>query len=126
MKAKRDALEDQMQEYERQVIGLKSYIKELTDAAAKHGTEKSEYEIDLIEAEHNVKYYEAEIARIRKELGGARGGGGGRPQAGILPRTARQGIGSFVFSTIGFIAGVFLGSKINSKSNDKQEDGGER
>ena len=124
MKAKRDVLEDQMQEYEQQVIGLKSYIKELTDAAAKHGTEKSEYEMDLIEADHNIKYYEAEIARIRKELGGARGGG--RPQAGILPRTARQGIGSFVFSAIGFIAGAVLGSKMKPKSKDKQEGGGER
>src|SRR5215218_3712871 len=105
MKAKRDVLEDQRQEYEQQVKELKSFIKELTDTAARHGTEKSQYEIDLIEAEHNIKYYEGEIARIKKELGGARRGS---PHGGtILPRTARQGIGSFVFSTIGFIAGAF-------------------
>ncbi len=122
MKAKRDVLEDQMQEYEQEVIGLKSFIKELSDTAAKYGTEKSEYEIDLIEAEHNVKYYEAEIARIRKELGGLRGGG--HYQAGtILPRTARQGVGSFVFTAIGFIAGAVLGSMLKSKSKDGREEG---
>ena len=120
MKAKRDVLEDQLQEYEQQVRELKSYIKELKDQAARHGTEKSQYEMDLIEAEHNIKYYEGEIARIMKELGGARGGG--RPQAGtILPRTARQGIGSFVFSSIGFIAGAVLGSKMKSKNKDRPD-----
>ena len=124
MRAKRDMLEDHLQEYERQVIGLKSYISELTDKVAEHGTEKSEYEADLLEAEHNVKYYEDEIARIKQELrGGARGRG---PQAGtILPRTARQGIGFFVSSAVGFIAGVFLGSQLKSGSKDGPEEGGE-
>src|SRR5215213_8149120 len=121
MKAKRDVLEDQLQEYEQQVRGLKAYVKELTDQAARHGTEKSEYEMDVIEAEHNVKFYEAEIARIRKELGGVRS-----PHAGtILPRTARQGIGSFVFTAIGFVTGVFLGSQLKSGSKERREGGGE-
>jgi hypothetical protein len=120
MKAIRDVLEDQMQEYERQVTGLKAYIKELRDTAEKHGTEKSEYETDLIEAEHNIKYYEAEIERIRKEVGGSRGGGR-HPQAGtILPRTVRQGVGFFICSAIGFVAGAFLGSQITSKGKDRE------
>jgi len=117
MKAKRDVLEDQLQEYEQQVIQLKSYIRELTDQAASHGTEKSEYEMDVIEAEHNVKFYEGEIARIRKELGGRRGT--------LLPRTARQGIGFFAFTAVGFVAGVFLGSQLKSESKDRREGGGE-
>ncbi|HYG80595.1 MAG TPA: hypothetical protein VD861_09420 [Pyrinomonadaceae bacterium] len=121
MKAKRDVLEVQIQEYERQVIGLKSYIKELTDTADKHGTEKSEYEADLLEAEHNVQYYEAEIARLRKEMGGGAAGGGRRPQPGtILPRTARQGVGTAIFSAIGFVAGAVLGSKVKSKNKEKR------
>jgi hypothetical protein len=124
MKVKRDVLEGQLQVYERQVKELNSYIRELTDQAAKHGTEKSEYEMDLIEAEHNIKFYDGEIARIRKELGG--GSRGASPQAGtILPRTARQGIGSFVFTAIGFIAGVFLGSQRKSESKDRREGRGE-
>ena len=123
MKAKRDVLEDHLQDYEQQVRGLRSYIKELTDQVAKHGTEKSEYEMDVIEAEHNVRYYEAEIARIKEELRGTRGGG---HYAGtILPRTARQGIGSFVFTAIGFVTGVFLGSQLKSGSKERREGGGE-
>ncbi|HJU54363.1 MAG TPA: hypothetical protein VJ715_07330 [Pyrinomonadaceae bacterium] len=128
MKADRDVLEDHLQEYEQEVKGLKSYIKELAAQAERHETEKSQYEMDLIEAEHNVKYYEGEIARIRKELGGARGGsgGGGRHQAGtILPRTARQGIGSFVFSAVGFVAGAVLGWKMKPKSKESREPGDE-
>ncbi len=123
MKAKRDVLEDQLQEYEQQVRELNSYIAELTGQAEKHGTGKSEYEMDVIEAEHNVKFYEAEIARIKKELGGTRGR---PPYAGtILPRTARHGIGSFVFTAIGFVTGVFLGSQLKSRNQDKREGGGE-
>lgn len=118
MKANRDVLEDELQEYEQQVRGLKSYIRELTDRVARHGTEKSEYETDLLEAEHNVRYYEGEIARIRKELGGARHHAGA-----ILPRTARQGVGSFVFMAIGFLAGAVLGSTLKSKSKDGREGG---
>ncbi len=121
MKANRDVLEDHLQEYEQQVKGLKSYIKELAAQAERHETEKSQYELDLIEAEHNVKYYEGEIARIRKELGGARGGGR-RHQAGtILPRTARQGIGSFVFSAVGFVAGAVLGWMLKPERKERRE-----
>ena len=124
MKAKRDVLEDQLQEYEQQVRELNSFIRELTDQVARHGTGKSEYEMDVIEAEHNVKFYEAEIARIRKELDGMRGG---RHHSGtILPRTARQGVGSFVFTAIGFVTGVFLGSQLNRPgSKNRRGDGGE-
>ena len=123
MKARRDVLEDHLQEYERQVTGLKSYVPELRDQADKPGTEKSQYEMDVIEAEHNITFYEGEIARIKKEIGGTRSR---PPYAGtILPRTARQGIGSFVFTAIGFVTGVFLGSQLKSESKDRREGGGE-
>jgi hypothetical protein len=126
MNANRDVLEDELQEYEQQVRELKSYIKELTDQVARHGTEKAEYETDLREAENNVEFYEAEIARARKELGGARGGGGHYQAGTILPRTARQGVGSFVFMAIGFVAGAVLGSTVMSKGKDRQQRGGVR
>lgn len=68
-------LEDQLESYEAQLRSLNSYIKELNDKTAAHGTEKAHFEVDLMEAEHNIKYYEGEIARIRelieKESGGA-------------------------------------------------------
>jgi hypothetical protein len=125
MKAKRDVLQDQLREYEEQVRGLRSYIRELTDQAAKHGTEKSEYETAVIEAEHNVKFYEDEIAHIKAEMGSGRGGGRHTHAGTILPRTARQGIGSFVFTAIGFVTGVFLGSQLKSAGKERREGGGE-
>jgi hypothetical protein len=123
MKANRDVLEDELQDYEQQVRGLKSYIRELTDQVARHGSEKSEYETDLIEAENNVKFYEGEIARIREELGGGPRGGRRHHAGTILPRTARQGVGSLVFSAIGFLAGMVLGSMLKSRSKDGREGG---
>ena len=114
MKAKRDVLEDHLQEYEQQVTGLRSYIQELRGQADRHGTERSEYEMDLIEAEHNVKFYEAEITRIKQELG-----------RGRIPRAAKLGIGFFASTAVGFIAGVFLGSQLTSDSKDTREEGGE-
>lgn len=75
MNANREMFEDQLESYEAQLRSLNSYIKELNDKTAKHDTEKAHFEQDLMEAEHNVKYYEGEIARIRelieKESGGA-------------------------------------------------------
>lgn len=66
MDTNREMLDDQLESYEAQLRSLNSYIKELNNKTAKHGTEKALFEQDLMEAEHNVKYYEGEIARIRE------------------------------------------------------------
>ncbi|HYH87494.1 MAG TPA: DUF1508 domain-containing protein [Pyrinomonadaceae bacterium] len=58
MKTKHEMLEDKLK-------GLNAYIKELKDKAAKHGTQSEHYEEDLMEAEHNLKYYEGEMARLK-------------------------------------------------------------
>lgn len=68
MKPDRDALEAQLQDYEGQLRGLNSYIKELKGKAAEHGTDAEHYESDLAEAEHNITYYEGEIARLKGEI----------------------------------------------------------
>lgn len=68
MNPDRDTLEAQLKEYEGQLRGLNSYVKELKDKTAEHGTESEHFESDLVEAEHNVKYYEDEITRIKGEL----------------------------------------------------------
>jgi uncharacterized protein YegP (UPF0339 family) len=69
MEADHAMLEAQLREYEGQLRSLTSYIKELKDRTAEHGTEKEHFEVDMTEAEHNIKYYEDEIARIRKLIG---------------------------------------------------------
>jgi uncharacterized protein YegP (UPF0339 family) len=75
MKVDHEMLEEQLKGYEGQLRSLTSYVKELKDRTAEHGTQKEHFEGDMAEAEHNIKYYEGEIARIRgmmeKESGGA-------------------------------------------------------
>ena len=88
MKTSREIHGELLTKYERELAGLKSYIKELKDTVARHGTEREHFEVDLLEAEHNVTYYEDEIARIKKESGA----GGDRDDCDtVLPRTAKQG-----------------------------------
>jgi len=66
MSADNEMLEKQLKEYEEQLGGLNSYVKELKDKTAEHGTQREHFEIDLMEAEHNIKYYEEEMARVRE------------------------------------------------------------
>ena len=119
MKASRALLEAELMQYESQLKGLKSFVKELKARTAEHGTEREHFEADLIEAEHNIKYYEDAIGRIKGEIG--KSPKSERPKGAdtILPRTARQGIGSFVFSSVSFVAGAILGSKLKSRSDNE-------
>jgi uncharacterized protein YegP (UPF0339 family) len=66
MKANYEMLEVKLKNYEGQLKGLHSYIKELKDKTAEHGTQSEYYGEDLMEAEHNVEFYEGELARIRE------------------------------------------------------------
>lgn len=68
MKHDRDTLEAQLQEYEEQLRSLNSYVRELKAKPAEHGTAGEHFESDLSEAEHNIKFYEGEIARVKGEL----------------------------------------------------------
>ena len=120
MNDNREILEDHLEKYEAQLQSLNSYIKELKSMTAKHGTDKAQFEMDLLEAENNVNFYEGEIAWLKKEVG--KSGKGSRPRNvtdSVLPRTAKQGIGSFVLSSIGFVFGALLGSKLKARRGGK-------
>lgn len=120
MKVNRAVLEQQIEENRAQLRGLNSYIKELSDMTAKHGTEKDQFEDDLMEAQHNVKFYEEEIAQLKqhiKELPESDHPSTGAPP--ILPKTVKQGVGSLLFTSIGFVAGVLLGTRLTSGRRDK-------
>lgn len=134
MNVNRDTMEDQLQDYEAQLKSLNSYIRELKLQTDKHGTDEEHYETDLLEAEHNVKYYEEEIARLKNELGhkGKGGGGsgvrgGGRGGGGVvLPPKVKQGLIPVILSSVSFVAGALLGSKLKSRRGDKDKDAGGR
>ncbi len=120
MRAGRGILEERLWKYEEQLRGLNSYVKELNDRAAEHGTDRSLIEDDLREAEHNIRFYEGEIALIKQELG--EGGGGGRgPRGGdtILPRTAKQGVVPLALALLGLVAGAILGSSLSSRGGGR-------
>ena len=125
MDENREMLEDHLERYEAQLRSLNSFLKELKDKTAEHGTDKAHFEEDLIEAEHNVTFYEGEIARLKKELGGSYKGAGTRtvPDS-VLPRTAKQGVGSFVISAISFVSGALLGSKLKARRDSKDAPAG--
>ena len=116
MNTNRDMLENQLEKYEAQLKSLNSYIKELNDMTAKNSTGREQFETDLLEAENNADYYEGEIAQVKKELRAldkapATGHGAGM----VLPHTVKQGVGSLLFSSIGFVAGALFGSKLKSR-----------
>jgi TolA-binding protein len=130
MKTSEEKLADKIEDYEEQLKELNSYLKELKDVTAKCGTDSAQFEEDLHEAEHNIEYYEGEIARIKEALGHppappqTPAPKATPPQTGtdtILPRTPKQGLGSLIISSISFIAGAFLGSKLKSRGANKGE-----
>ena len=120
MKSSREILDDQLTRYEKQLGGLKSYIKELKEMTAKHDTEQEHFADDLAEAEHNVSYYEGEIARIKREVGESAPAGSAPARADAsLPQTAKRGLGSLIFSAIGFVSGMLLASRLKSRRNSQ-------
>jgi septal ring factor EnvC (AmiA/AmiB activator) len=120
MKPSRELLRAQLERYETELKGFKSYLKELNDMTARHSTDRAHFEEDLIEAENNVKYYEGEVAEIKKEIGDYDKSSSrqGAPDS-VLPRTVKQGIGSFVLSSVSFVAGALLGSKMKARQTSR-------
>jgi hypothetical protein len=118
MSVSRDMLEDQLQHCEKQLGGLNSFIKELNGMTAKHGTEPAHFEEDLFEAEHNVKFYEGEAARLKKELENLGGGGAAPAPKGAGPLSSlpvKTGIGALILSSISFVLGALVGRGMQSR-----------
>ena len=116
MSISRDVLEDQLQNYEMQLQSLKSYMKELNDMAARHDTDREHFESDLFEAEHNIKYYEDEVARLKAEMRGFKKPAGTTASGPVtmLPQTVKQGVGTLILAAISFGVGALLGSRMTS------------
>lgn len=118
-----ELLQDQVDKYQGQLASIKSYIQELKDMTERHGTDSAHYEVDLLEAENNAKYYEDELARIKKELGRtskampARGGTGSG-----LPQALKPGVNTLIFTSISFVAGILIGSMLLSRRDSASRD----
>ena len=127
MNESRDTLEDRLQDYEARLGGLKSFVKELNDRAAEHGTAREHLEEDLFEAEHNVKHYEEGVAQLKAQIAklgdvpnpGRRGTGGGGGGVGPALKS-KKGIG-IVMIGLGAAALAALGLKSRRGGKDDKK-----
>jgi uncharacterized protein YegP (UPF0339 family) len=67
----RDILKGQRAKFEERVRGLKSYVKELTETAAKNGTDEALITDDLTKAKGDLEFYAAQTVQIAEALGDA-------------------------------------------------------
>ena len=115
MKSNREALEDQLENYEEDLRGVSAFAAELKATTARLGTDPAQYEEDLREAEHNIKFYEGEIALIKKALGTKPKP---KPSPGPIHSYApKPGVVSIIASSISFLVGALLGSKLSSRKD---------
>lgn len=121
MKPIKETLAGELEDYEDKLKGCTSFLQELKTTTTKLGTDPAQYEEDQLETEHNIKFYEAAIAGLKAEVGepakpAPPPPGQAKPGlGGVLPQTSRQGIGSVIFSSIGFVFGALLGSRLKSR-----------
>lgn len=108
MSVNRDLLEDRLQEYEEQLRGINAYLKELKAVTDKHDTDEAQFAEDVLEAEHNIKFFQSEIAAIKAELGGWGG------THALLCRLKQPGVMTIGIGVISFVAGALLGSTLKS------------
>lgn len=119
MKPNREMLQAHLEMHEEQLRELTSYLTELKNTASKLGTDNTQYEEAVMEAESNIKYYGSEVARIKTELGKLEKDAPAAPALAavdtVLPHTLKQGIGSLLLSSISFAAGMLVGSMLKDR-----------
>lgn len=57
--------------FEERVRGLRSYVKELTETAERHGTDPEQFEGELSKARSDIEFYEGQASHIAETLGDA-------------------------------------------------------
>ena len=69
MTDQREIFKTKRTSYEERARGLKSYIKELTEMAARHGTDEATIEGDLSKAKADLEFYEGQAGECADALG---------------------------------------------------------
>ena len=78
----------------------------------------------LTKARHNVKYYESEVERIRKELAESDKTDAAPDEPYTIP-LLKQGIGALILTAVSFVAGAILASRLSSGPDSKDTRQGE-
>ena len=65
----RETIKTQRAKCEEMARGLKTYVKELTEMAAKHGTDEGLIQEDLLKAKADLEFYEAQASDCADALG---------------------------------------------------------
>ena len=68
MTDERDNIKARRTSYDVKVRGLKAYVQELTDMAARHGTDEATIEGDLAKARADLEFYEGQIGHCDDAL----------------------------------------------------------
>jgi uncharacterized protein YegP (UPF0339 family) len=68
MTDQREIFKTQRAKHEERVRGLKSYITELTDMAARHGTDEVNIKQDLSKARADLEFYECQVGECTHAL----------------------------------------------------------
>ena len=71
MTEQREILKAQRAKFEERVRGLKSYLKELSETASRHGTDAEHYEDDLTKVRSDIEFYERQAEQCAETLGDA-------------------------------------------------------
>lgn len=93
----------ELSEFEEKLQNLKGYIGTLKEAARTDGAESEHYDDDLMKAENDPGYYEAEIKRLREAAG--------IPSPPLVP--VRTDASALVQTGLAFAAGIFVGLLIH-------------
>jgi len=117
MKNHREILEDRLEDNSSKLDSTSSYIEELKRTTSQLGTDPTIFAEDLMEAEHNAHYYQAEIDRLKKEIAASPAT---TPGSSSKPgNVSRPGLLALALSPIGFLLGALLGSKLKTRRSDK-------
>jgi uncharacterized protein YegP (UPF0339 family) len=65
----RDILKGQRAKFEEKARGLKAFVKELTETAAKYGTDEALISEDLMKAKGDLEFYEGQAGQCAEALG---------------------------------------------------------
>ena len=117
MKASREILEDRLKGRQDELNSLRSYVTELKAMTARYGTDPAQFEDDVREAEHNITYYEAQCTGLESEIATCASSKPTQTGGSRAPQSLRPGISSVIFSSIGFVAGALLGSRVKSRKD---------